>query len=407
MKLNLAIPGLLIALLVGCNDTTTTVAPTVSPNATANPTSNPVVSEKKDTPTPTPTSTNPPNSFAGPTTTPVVSEKTPTPTPTPTNSPNPFDSDSFPKAGCGDRMPTDKKTDTIKLYPVFVDYSDSNLQTIKANYCGDALKKIIKNKGKYVIQVASFIDEKRVNQFKEFLARKLGNTSVEVGEATVIGANPIPIVLATKPKPQPTKDAVAKAAQLKPDQVEQLKNIIFKDTLGKLHKVEAIVPTYVPPGFKLDKFEVKNQAEDIQVGYTLVYRNASNSCFRINAYQHGPGAGPPLVVKTIKGVNSPALGEVMIGYTEFDKTYNSAKIEAILTHSTEVNGTYAQGTSRWVYSFYSPDYANLRENNYVSVPICNTISLVEAVKIFESLSYLYPDNSRNLSFDNGITDQEL
>ena len=189
--------------------------------------------------------------------------------------------------------------------------------------------------------------------------------------------------------------------------MEQLKNIIFKDTLGKQHKVEAILPTYLPPGFKLHSFDVKNKAEDIQVGYTLVYRNASNSCFRINAYQHGPGAGPPFVVKTIKGIHSPALGEVIIGYTEFDKTYNMAQIKAILTHSTEVSGTYAQGTSRWVYSFDSPDYINRRENNYVSVPICNTISLVEAVKIFESLSYLYPDNSRNLSFYNDITDQEL
>ena len=53
MKLNLTIPGLLIALLVGCNDTTT-VSPTASPSTTANQTSNPVESEKISTPTPTP-----------------------------------------------------------------------------------------------------------------------------------------------------------------------------------------------------------------------------------------------------------------------------------------------------------------------------------------------------------------
>ncbi|MGL5064713.1 MAG: hypothetical protein ACRC62_32420 [Microcoleus sp.] len=46
MKLNLANPGLLIALLVGCNDTTTRVAPTLSPSATPSPTSTPVVPKK-------------------------------------------------------------------------------------------------------------------------------------------------------------------------------------------------------------------------------------------------------------------------------------------------------------------------------------------------------------------------
>ncbi|MCC3573340.1 MAG: DUF4367 domain-containing protein [Microcoleus sp. PH2017_40_RAT_O_B] len=45
MKLNLAIPGLLIALLVGCSETTT-VAPTASPSATPSQTTTPVVPEK-------------------------------------------------------------------------------------------------------------------------------------------------------------------------------------------------------------------------------------------------------------------------------------------------------------------------------------------------------------------------
>ena len=268
MKLNLAIPGLLIALLVGCNETTT-VATSVSPSATPSPTTTPVVPKK----TPTPKST----------TTPVASEKTPTSTPTATNSPNPFDSDSFPKAGCGDKMPTDKKTDTVKLYPVFVDYSDSNLQTIKANYCGDALKITTKDKDKYIIQVASFTDEKRVNQFKEFLARKLGSTSVEVGEATVIGAKPIPkstknVAKATQPTgDQESQDkkadsvvgadnspyAIGKAAKLTTQEVEKLmslekSNLVLKDKLKMERlKIKAIVPSYIPPEFKLKEVDTR------------------------------------------------------------------------------------------------------------------------------------------------------
>jgi hypothetical protein len=45
VKLNLAISGLLVALLVGCSETTT-VAPTASPSATPSPTTTPVVPEK-------------------------------------------------------------------------------------------------------------------------------------------------------------------------------------------------------------------------------------------------------------------------------------------------------------------------------------------------------------------------
>lgn len=69
---------------------------------------------------------------------------------------NPFGKASFPKESCGDKLPNDSKTDTAKLYPVFIDYNESNLQTAKANYCRDALKTLRKDKGQEAIQVASF-----------------------------------------------------------------------------------------------------------------------------------------------------------------------------------------------------------------------------------------------------------
>ena len=385
MKLNLAIPGLLIALLVGCNDTTTTVAPTVSPSATANPTSNPVVSEKISTPTATPT--------------PVASE----PTLTPTNLPNPFDSDSFPKAGCGDRMPTDKKTDIVKLYPVFVDYSDSNLQNIKDNYCGDALKITTKDQGKYVIQVASFTDEKRVNQFKEFLARKLGNTSVEVGEATVIGAKPIP--KSTKKVAeagQPTGDqqsqdkkadklisisnsasSIGKAAQLTHKQIKELIEMENRLTVPvdqsnlKLEKVKAILPTYVPSGFQVKEFSVSlcNYPGDKSGRYIyyITYRNSSNSSFYIQARPCGVRMSKPTVVKDIQ-IPSNKFAQINLQLIKFDRSIDNTKISGeILSSHPEYPGSFQTLLS-------------------LTSDGSNPVNWQEAKKIMESMDYMNNQN---------------
>jgi serine/threonine-protein kinase len=319
---------------------------------------------------------------------------------------NPFDGASFPKESCGDKLSNDSKTDPVNFYPVFIDYTESNLRAVKANYCRDALKKLKKDKGKEVIQVASFTSEERANQFKEFLENKLGSVSAEVGEPRIRAVNPKGNV---KPQAKQANDStnnlksaisIGKAAQLTPNQVKQLRSIIFQDLLGKKHQIEAIVPAYIPSGFKLKSFEVFDINSEHSVGYEIIYRNASNSCFSIHSYSHGSGAGPPIVTKNLKEVNSPALGKVIIGYTDFDKTYNYPYIAANLSHSPLTSDSRDFGSSRWGYSFRSPH--NLAD----AVPVCNTISLVEAVKIVESLSYLYPDVLRNLDFSNGVTDRD-
>lgn len=315
---------------------------------------------------------------------------------------NPFDRASFPQKYCGDKLPNDSKTNTAKLYPVFIDYNESNLQTVRTNYCRDAFKKPSKDKGQEAIQVASFTSEERANQFKEFLESKLGSVSAEVGEPRIIA-----VKLKSNLKP-PGKQAnnlnsatsIGKAAQLTPNQVKQLRSIIFQDILGKKHKIEAIVPTYIPTGFKLSGFEVFDGNSERSGKYEMIYRNASNSCFSISAFSLGAGAGPPLVTKNLKEVNSPALGKVIIGYTDFDKTYNYPYIAANLSHSPPSADSRDFGSSTWGYAFTSPD--NLAE----AVPSCKTISLVEAVKIVESLSYLYPDDLRNIEFFNRVTDRE-
>lgn len=345
MKLNTLIIGLLIGFLVACDRTQTN-------------------SKVQSTPQPQEVDRSPETKTSQPT--------------------NPFDSVSFPQASCGDKLPKDAKADNFKFYPVFVDYdSKVNLEIVKSEFCGDAIHKNRIDRGGASIQVASFISEERAYQFKQFLATKLGGA--EVGK---------PTVRATKPKSQPTKDAVAKAAQLTPQQVEKLKNIIFKNTQGKPHKVEAILPTYLPPGFKLDSFKVSSDGRNYGYGekYEISYKNASNDSFKITTIAPGPGAGPPPYAPKLKAVNSPAFGEVIIGYKEFDTTSDKSSIDVIIrvsppfTYNTSENSPSDGGSSAWDYNLHS-----------------DTLSLAEATKIVESLSYLYPDEPRNITFYNSLS----
>lgn len=346
MKLNTLIIGLLIGFLVACDRTQTN-------------------SKVQSTPQPQEVDRSPETKTSQPT--------------------NPFDSVSFPQASCGDKLPKNAKADNFKFYPVFIiDYSSNvNLEIVKSKFCGDAIQRYRIDKGYESIQVASFTSEERANQFKQFLATKLG--SAEVG---------VPTVRVTKPKSQPTKDAVAKAAQLTPQQVEQLKNIIFKNTQGKPHKVEAILPTYLPPGFKIDSFKLSSDGRNYGYGekYEISYKNASNDSFKITTFAHGPGAGPPPYAPKLKAVNSPAFGEVIIGYKEFDTTSDKSSIEVIIRASPPEASNISEnapsdgGSSTWTYYLRS-----------------DTLSLAEATKIAESLSYLYPNEPRNLTFWNALS----
>jgi hypothetical protein len=388
MNFKIPVAGLLIGLLVACSETKhdSTVQTTL---------------KQQQAPQSKPEVKQPPETGA----------KKPT---------NPFDRASFPKESCGDKLPNGSKTDTVNFYPVFIDYTESNLRAVKANYCRDALKKLKKDQGKEVIQVASFTSEERANQFKEFLGNKLDGVSAKVGEPRIRAVKPkgnvkpqgkqannsINISTSANSVRKPAKLTPAKAAQLTPNQVKKLKSIIFKDILGKQHKIEAIVPTYLPPGFRLNSFEVFDTNSKHRVGYKMIYRNASNSCFSIHSYSPGPGAGPPLVTKNLKEINSPTLGKVIIGYTEFDKTSNNPYIAVDLHHSPPSADSRDIGSSAWVYSFTSPPDLAGSEHFPEDVPSCNTISLVEAVKIVQSLTYLYPEGLHNLEFFNRVTDIE-
>lgn len=172
--------------------------------------------------------------------------------------------------------------------------------------------------------------------------------------------------------PAQSKLSVAKAAKLTPEQVNQLvsagKNVHLEN--GKVKDLQIVVPTYIPPGFKLDKFEVSGGAYPY---YDIEYRNTNNGCFSFGAFT-APGAGSAGEYTTVN-VTTPALGMVTIVYTDFDDYYNKP---LVAFSSYEAN---IRDKEVGKYGFYSGSYRNSN---------CNAVSLKEAIRIIKSLQFLNP-----------------
>ncbi len=117
----------------------------------------------------------------------------PSPT-TPVISANEFDNAQFPQSNCGDSPPTDSTAQT-QFYPIFIEFSENNLQQVQLNFCRDAYKTNRKDTGEVTIQVASFTNASRAELFSNFMKKKIG--SGNVGQPTIYAAsfnteNPLP-----------------------------------------------------------------------------------------------------------------------------------------------------------------------------------------------------------------------
>lgn len=195
--------------------------------------------------------------------------------------------------------------------------------------------------------------------------------------------------------------SVAQDAKLSRQQVEQLKNIKFNNNIGNPIKLEAILPTKLPPEFKVYSLEVTDLSRGSNYGasYTIIYRNDSNACFSIGASGIPLGGGPPSLAN-IEEVNSPALGKVNLAYTGFDKAADKPRIQAGLSGGKDFLVSY---------SFDSPAYLQANKLYSETLKNCNTVSQREAKQIVASLQYLnFPNYSNRIKFLNDfISEKEL
>jgi hypothetical protein len=86
---------------------------------------------------------------------------------------------NFPLASCGDSNPGG----TNYWYPVFITNSQANLFLVRRDYCRDAFPKYRKERGITSIQVASFLDPQKAEQFAQIMRNKIDNA--EVGQPTI------------------------------------------------------------------------------------------------------------------------------------------------------------------------------------------------------------------------------
>ena len=101
---------------------------------------------------------------------------------------NPFEQVGFPLPTCGDSLPTNPNAYPVNFYPVYIDYSESNLQTVRSNFCGDAYQLTREKTGQKAIQLGSFVTLERAKYFQSFMSDKFGNA--EIGEPTQIQTIP-------------------------------------------------------------------------------------------------------------------------------------------------------------------------------------------------------------------------
>ena len=371
MNFRIPVAGILIGLLVACSDS--------KPNATV--LSTPV---QQQTHKSEPAANHPPE-------TKVTKPK------------NPFNSISFPEEFCGDQPPNNSKTNTVNFYPVFINYNESNLQIVKANYCQDALKTFRKDKSKKAIQVASFLSKERADQFQEFLENKLGNVSVEVGKPTLRDvkhtsdvkpkdkkANNLtekPSILANKQPPlqetskKTTKDTSPIFPKMNSQQLKELKALIGNNNRDKID-FKVVLPTYLPDGYQIHDFMAANHPQN-SISYNIIYRNSNKRCFTLGA-DNGQWGDGPSGLSTVE-VSSPALGKITLEHTDFDKLngsfFSHFRKDILRANSARKMMTYSMGTM-----------ASIRENPHVpKFSRCKgELRLNDAIKIVKSLQYLEP-----------------
>lgn len=84
-------------------------------------------------------------------------------------------SGDYPQEACGyDINQVEKGVNIVELYPIFVGYSPAILETIKTEYCLDAFR----NNQNGLIQVASFRNRDKANEFRAFMETTFGYAQV-------------------------------------------------------------------------------------------------------------------------------------------------------------------------------------------------------------------------------------
>jgi len=322
---------------------------------------------------------------------------------------NQFATTNFPLESCGDTLPQDPQAYPLELYSVFLytpgnaweEKNDINALKIRSIFCSDALEEQKHSEdNKFFFyheqyEIGSFIGRERANEFMSLLQNELGNDAIKLGEPVVVEAPPSPITTFH------TKEEIGKAAGLTESQIEQLlslENIPFNSQGQTItRKIKAIVPTYVPRGFKLHELRINRDGLWLS-SYYLEYRNPQNYCFSI--YDTGGRGDAPARHETIRSIYSHALGYIDLGYTQTSRLSSSARLNhtgfdmVIIDANGQVVKENPSGSDfgyilGFTSGFSSGGGSGRRDQE------CQQLSLQELVKVIESLHLLNPPQKTN------------
>jgi hypothetical protein len=95
-----------------------------------------------------------------------------------------FSSADFPKSTCGDSLPTDLSKYPVSFYPVLVSYTEDNLREAQSKFCTDSFQKKSKDTGEQIVQISSFLTQKKAEAFANFVRPDI--SEVKLGSATVV-----------------------------------------------------------------------------------------------------------------------------------------------------------------------------------------------------------------------------
>jgi hypothetical protein len=104
-----------------------------------------------------------------------------------TSTTNQFAQADFPQSSCGDDKPNDPNLTSVDFYPINIPYSDETLEIVTQKFCRDAYQKTDRSTGDKIIQVASFTEKSKAQEFVDFIGETI--TGAYVGNPTTIYLN--------------------------------------------------------------------------------------------------------------------------------------------------------------------------------------------------------------------------
>jgi hypothetical protein len=298
---------------------------------------------------------------------------------------NLFDSASFPQQSCVDSLPQEKSAYPVEIYTIFIPkydprLDDAKLQKLRDKYCQQAVVVTNRtNNSSSVIQVASLRGRDRANKLKEILSHDFQD--LEISEPTTINTESLQKSSASNKDSDAarilnTPQKIGTDALLNESQINILLKIDGTQAVRGEHKypIRVVLPTYIPKGYELVKFEVK-KIESRYGGneYYLGYKNDSNFCFKFRGGFKQAAGGSAELAATVDA-NSPALGRVPITAVRSEKSSNQ------FDYVSFFHGFEERNFGEFEFSSPSSGYDK-----------CKTMNFVEAVKVAESFQFLQPD----------------